>query len=175
MTNEPLQAQVNEYPGAIYYQWFIDGQLVETTYSGFLSTYNWPCTSEGEGLTVLAVTDCGRTVTVAGGTYSAICYGGRAAYNVKLYPNPASSNLTVSLDETIVAKTKTKKNVKAVEFKEILQIKIIDKLGNVKKVVKYSKGNKSVNLNVYDLPSDVYYIEVSDGVKQGKIPLIIKR
>ena len=173
MTNEPLQAQVDEYPGATSYQWYINGQLVETTYSGFLSTYNWPCTSEGEGLTVLAITDCGRTIAVNGGTYSPICYG-RPAYNVKLFPNPASSNVLISLSDNNISTTQ-QKGIQQIVFKQITQVKITDKLGNIKNVVNFSKGNRTINLNVSNLPPDVYYFEISDGINKAKISIIIKR
>ncbi|MBS1758836.1 MAG: hypothetical protein JST23_01835 [Bacteroidetes bacterium] len=173
MTGEPLQAQVDEYPGATSYQWFVNGQLIETTNTGFLSTYNWPCTSEGEGLTVLAVTECGRTIAVGGGNYSPICYG-RSAYNVKLFPNPASSNVSITLDNNINSKTGGK-SIQPIIFKEIRQVKIFDKLGNLKKAVNFGKGNKTVNLNVSNLLPNVYYLEISDGINKAKIPIIIKR
>jgi len=47
--NEPLQAEVDPFPNALYYQWYINGVLVETTSGGYLSTYNWPCESDGSG------------------------------------------------------------------------------------------------------------------------------
>lgn len=167
-TNEPLQAEVSPaHPDAIRYEWYINGQLVETTYGTFLSTYNWPCTSEGEGLSVIAVTTCGISAPVFGGTYSPICYQYRINSNVKLYPNPASTQVIVKLEDLNSKITST--------LKSIVQIKIIDKMGVTRRVLKFSKGNLLSTINVSDLPSDIYYLDITDGSTQVRKPLIIRR
>ncbi|MGI8583668.1 MAG: T9SS type A sorting domain-containing protein [Chitinophagaceae bacterium] len=65
-------------------------------------------------------------------------------------PNPATNNVTFD---------GRKKN------KSIKEVQIIDKLGNVKKIVKYSGDQKLINLNISGLPSDIYYIKIYDGQK----------
>jgi hypothetical protein len=55
MTGEPLIAEVSPtFPDAQAYRWYVNGELIETTYGSFLQTYNWPCVFEGEGLYVIA-------------------------------------------------------------------------------------------------------------------------
>ena len=65
-------------------------------------------------------------------------------------PNPASENVTIDGRQ---------KN------KSIKEVKIIDKIGNVKKIVKYSGDQKLVNLNISELSSNIYFIKIYDGQK----------
>lgn len=175
-TGEPLQAEVTPaHPDAISYQWFINGQLVETTNGTFLSTYNWPCTSEGEGLTVVAVTPCGVSAPVGGGNYSPICYGRERTDNIKLYPNPASSHVTITLENLRTTTGGQQPQTLRMQLTEITQVKVMDKLGLIKKVVRFGKGNKTVTLNLNELPADIYYLDISDGKNQTRIPLSIRR
>ena len=162
MPGEPLEAEViPAHPDALYYQWYIDGELVEVTTSAVLSTFNWPCTSFGEGLSVIAITPCGATASVNGGPYNPICYG-KISSNVKLYPNPATSKVTVSLEKLKSSDKTNSSSGQYVILSEIAQIKFIDKAGTVKKVMRFEKGNQTVTFNIFDLSPDVYYIEISD-------------
>ncbi|MFC5283952.1 T9SS type A sorting domain-containing protein [Pedobacter alpinus] len=175
MTNEPLLAQVSpENPNAIRYDWYINGQLVETTPGSFLSTYNWPCTSDGEGLTVVAVTSCGATAPVYGGNYSPICYGSRSSSNVELFPNPASTTVNIKLADILLEQT-NQTTTSVSSLTAITQIRVIDKVGNVKKVVEYSKDNINTTLDISDLIPDVYYLDITDGTKQVRKPLVVRR
>lgn len=72
---------------------------------------------------------------------------------VILSPNPASSNLRVSLEE------KTGKSTQ----KTIREIRIIDKMGNAKQTLKYAGGVKTISVNVSLLIPDVYTIRIFDG------------
>jgi hypothetical protein len=175
MNNEPLMAQVNpENPNAIRYEWYINGQLVETTPGTFLSTYNWPCTSDGEGLTVVAVTSCGATAPVYGGNYSPICYGSRSSSNVELYPNPASTTVNIKITDLLMEE-KNNITTSIARLSGITQIKVIDKVGNIKKVVKFNKENNNTTLDISDLIPDVYFLDITDGTRQVRKPLIIQR
>lgn len=74
------------------------------------------------------------------------CGTGGGMYRVS--PNPALSNVIV---EGIL------KN------KIIKEIRIIDKIGNIKKQIRYSGNDKKVSINVSNLPNDIYYIQIFDG------------
>ena len=175
MTGEPLIAEVNPvHPSAQYYQWYVNGELIETTYGTYLSTYNWPCTSEGEGLYVMAVTPCGTTPPVYGGNYSPIC-NGRIASNVNLYPNPASSQVTIILDDIRITEPKDKVPSTQIILKEITQVRVIDRLGVIRKVIRPGKGNKKTTINVWDLQPDIYYLDIMDDTQHVRKPLIIRR
>jgi Zn-dependent metalloprotease len=175
MTGEPLIAEVSPaFPDAQAYRWYVNGELIETTYGTFLQTYNWPCVFEGEGLYVIAESSCGITTPIYGGNYSPIC-SGRMASNVNLYPNPASSQVTIILEYLRITDSKDKMSTTQITLKEITQIRVIDRLGVVRKVIRPGKGNKKTTINVWDLPPDIYYLDISDDTQHVRKPLIIRR
>lgn len=55
----------------------------------------------------------------------------------------------------------------AIESKsaDILRIRILDKLGNLKKEIPYSHKSKKVGIAITDLRSDVYTIQIFDGIR----------
>ncbi len=68
-------------------------------------------------------------------------------------PNPSGGNVVATLSEK---DDKTKK-------KNINEIKIIDKMGNIKQQYKFGKGVKDASFNVSTLPADIYTIMAFDG------------
>lgn len=143
-----LEAQTSVVPSATGYIWNLNfGQIIEdgTDYfyvsplvynprKGF-TYYNY--------LTVQAKNVCGvsdpsatRQATV--GPVPSSCGGGQ----LRLSPNPTSSTLTVE----------------ALNNNEFTQIRIVDKMGKIKKQYNYA-ATKKVTINVSDLPADVYRIQ----------------
>jgi hypothetical protein len=84
--------------------------------------------------------------------------------NIKLYPNPANNQVTVSLQHN---------NEKLDKIKVIKQIRIKDKFNQIKKQFLYSTGVSSSILYISDLPSSIYYLEVSDGTNIVVVPLTV--
>jgi hypothetical protein len=76
-----------------------------------------------------------------------------SANSLKLFPNPSSGILTVSLDE--VSETKSRSY--------ICEIRIIDKMGYIKQRYQYEAGIQSANININELSIDVYSVLVYDG------------
>jgi hypothetical protein len=74
---------------------------------------------------------------------------------ISIAPNPAIDKTEVFLFEN------NDRNRK----KEIFQIRVMDKTGNVIRNTGYGKGTKLVALNVSELKTDVYLIMVFDGIK----------
>lgn len=72
---------------------------------------------------------------------------------VMLAPNPANSNLQVSLSKTDDNSTN----------KGIYEIQVVDKSGNTRQTVKYGKNHQNINLDVSRLKPDVYTIRIFDG------------
>lgn len=83
------------------------------------------------------------------------CDGGGPPLRVMLSPNPTTSTINVILTD--------KKDLK--KQKEIVEIRLIDKMGNIKQKWNYGKasGNQFRQLNVANLPPDIYTIMVFDG------------
>lgn len=169
---EPLEAEVSPlYQDAYEYKWYIGDELVETTYDGYLQTYNWHCTSQMPHLYVSGVTSCGHTVLIDGGEFFPYC--SKMGSNVNIYPNPSSSQLTITL-EAIDAEKKPitlSRNI----LSSISQIKIIDKLGTTKMFLIFGEGDKMITLNISKLPSDYYILIVSDGSNSVSLPFVISK
>ncbi|MBN9352352.1 MAG: Ig-like domain-containing protein [Chitinophagaceae bacterium] len=89
------------------------------------------------------------------------------SWSFSAVPNPASSFLSVALDENTQA-TKTDNS------RSIQEIQITDKLGNVVKQFKYSIKISKVILDISSLKQDVYFIRVYNG-KEWKSESISKQ
>ncbi len=176
MPGEPLQAEVSPlHPEVMKYHWFVNGELIEITEgSGYLSTYNWPCVWDGEGLTVNGITPCGATVLIYGGNYSPLCNYSMAS-NVNLYPNPASFEVTIALDEAQSSGDQIDKNIPSISLATITQVKLIDKTGMTRKLMNFGKGNTSVHILLSEIQTGVYYLDITDGDRHVIKPLIIKK
>ncbi len=165
--SEPLIAQVDEHPdGAWSYQWYIDGQLISETSSGYLWTNSWPCMGNPRNLEVIAVTYCGRSTPVNVGEIFLECwnYKQQATNNaIKLFPNPATNTIFVSLNNE-------GKQIKASsKLNNISQIAIFDNLGIVKLRKVFANNFKQVQVDISKLNTGIYFIEVFDGkTKQRK-------
>jgi hypothetical protein len=74
-------------------------------------------------------------------------------------PNPATDNITIDGQ-------KQKKNIK--------EVQIIDKTGQVRKTAKFGNNVQRVNLNISDLTPGIYYIKIFDGKEWRSKPIVIK-
>lgn len=170
--SEPLVAQVNELSDAWAYQWYIDGQMIAETYTGYLWTNGLGCMGNPRNLEVVAVTYCGRSVTVNVGEVFYICNGYRQATpannGIKLFPNPATNLIVVSL-ENFDKKIKLSNNLN-----NISQISIFDNLGILKLTRKFANNSKQVEVDISKLSAGMYFIEVFDG-KTKKRKQFIKK
>jgi Secretion system C-terminal sorting domain len=86
------------------------------------------------------------------------CGTGGGAFRVS--PNPSNGILTVDGQ---------------LQNKRIKEIIIADKIGNVKRQVRYSGNDSKVTIDVSSLPQDIYYLKVFDGKAWSAILISIKR
>lgn len=93
---------------------------------------------------------------------------GPAMFSV--YPNPANSEVTVSVSE---ANSLFETTVNNEDF-SITNIKILDLYGNIKKTKKYEAGQKSITINVSDLQKGIYLIIINYGIKEESHKLLIE-
>lgn len=169
---EPISIEISGgVANAQYYRWFVNGTQIAQTDYPILFTYNWICVDPGNvtcrGYSYNA--NCGGEVESLDfncGSYSPICYY-RTNSNVTLFPNPAKNETTIKINKI--------DKVNKVNLSKIKQIKIIDKMGLVKKVINNSFAQTQMTLNLSGLTDDVYYIIISDGTYETKIPLIVKK
>ena len=78
----------------------------------------------------------------------------------RLMPNPANSIIAVDGE---------------LKNKFIKEIKIMDKLGNIKRQVRFSGNDKRITIDVSLLSPDIYYLQVFDGKIWETMQLLIKR
>ncbi len=81
---------------------------------------------------------------------------------LKVYPNPSITSVTISL------KSSTEDNLSKIvdaSVTSIKEIRIIDKVGLVKRIHKFSNGSNKQTISVLGLPTDVYTAMVFDGTK----------
>ena len=97
------------------------------------------------------------------------------ASNVTLYPNPASSEVTIQLEDAQSSGGKIDQNVPGISLASITEVKLIDKKGMTRKLMNYGKGNTSVRILLSEIQTGVYYLDITDGDHHVIKPLIIKK
>ncbi len=145
---EVIASANNSGPG-ISYNWYINGVL--NSFHGYKLQGTFPTNFTRIELEVIK-TGCGTSLKYK---EDFDCSGGWFVVS----PNPSSSDLRVeSISET-----------------SIREIRIIDKMGNVKFLSKYPDNTKIASLNVSLLRTDVYNIQVFDGKTWSAKLLSIRR
>ena len=94
-----------------------------------------------------------------------------SGFRVSISPNPANTNIVLQVDELSM----TKNIYNNPEWMQIREIKIFDKLGVLRKKIQYGAGTKSVVLLVYDLPSDIYNVDITNGVHHVIKQIVVQR
>ncbi|RYF84925.1 MAG: hypothetical protein EOO03_14105 [Chitinophagaceae bacterium] len=84
--------------------------------------------------------------------------------NVELYPNPAKEQVNIRI---VDLKDESVKN----KLKQINEVRVLDKFGNTKSVSKYQGNLQVINLNILNLPNDIYFLEISDGTNKARIQM----
>jgi hypothetical protein len=143
---QPFEAIASPYTynyGTISYNWYINGVL--DSYHGYKlrSTFN---SNIDTYIGVQTVTsNCGTSQE----TYQLFTCSGKMAKpeSYSVTPIPARNTLTVT-------------GFDAFSFSAV---KIVDKIGNIKKQWILPKNTQKTTLNISDLPADVYYINIFNG------------
>lgn len=83
------------------------------------------------------------------------------SFSFSVYPNPATNTVTIQQKEETGA--------------TINEVSIFDQLGNLKKRSKYSASTKQAQMNIANLMTGVYFIEISSGQNKERQQLIIQK
>jgi Zn-dependent metalloprotease len=155
-----LIAAANPYYSAIRYEWFIQNNKIAETYTPYLQLNPWPCIGNPRDLLVVAVTDCSVSLPANAGEIWLDCMGNRNTIsnnsNISISPNPTSNNLEINLIDI---------NAKDLNIiKEIKYISITDYLGVVRVSKSFPKNTRQCYLQISNLLSGVYRVNISDGV-----------
>lgn len=135
--------------GTVSYNWRINGVL--DSYHGYKIRKRFPANTTTISLTVVKA-GCAESYPYAQ-TY--IC--GSARFSVS--PNPSGSNI----------------KVKALGEASFNRVRISDKLGNTKKDIQYPSNSKSADINISNLPVDIYSVQIFDGSSWSAILLSVQR
>ncbi len=146
---QPFEAIATPYNytyGSISYNWYINGVL--NSYHGYklISSFT---SSTGIYIGVQTITSNCGTSQEAYQFFA--CPAGKAAQpqSFTVSPVPSKTNITVT-------------GIDAFSFSAI---KIVDKMGNIKKQWVLPKNTKTTNLNIAGLANDIYYINVFNGTE----------
>lgn len=158
-----LQARVDPVPGATGYRWYKDGVLFTFPGGGTGSNFvqfNIARTCDvWYNIAVEAINACGTSAQTQSWAYVP------CDNYYRISPNPATTEVAVSVDET-----KTIKGTTAT----IEAVKIYDLQGNLKKYQKYTKV-KRTKVNVEGLSSGTYFIEIISGTYKERKQLLIQK
>ncbi|HET8827963.1 MAG TPA: T9SS type A sorting domain-containing protein, partial [Pelobium sp.] len=101
----------------------------------------------------------------------------RGIYSYNIFPNPVSSELTVSY-QTESTKPKTllnQKNLDADVGSKIYQVKLINDKGTVLKDMENKSDNSRIVINTLDIPDGIYYLHIfRDSKNVIKKQIVIK-
>lgn len=163
-----IAARITNVPGALYYNWYIDGVLKTTSSGNSASVPGGNADGRTHTLQARVQTPCGQTSTaLPEGRFTARCGSGGGNLRISVSPNPTNDNITVQLiDENGKLSTDDNKN-----FNEL---QIADKMGVVLKRFNYKTGTKKVIINLAGLHSDVYLVRVGDGNEWTSVQIIKK-
>jgi len=162
--NDHINVQVNTTTHDTYYRWYVNNVLVS---DGSTLSYYCSCTTHppddprvcGDNTVRVEVdTDCG-TFSSGDQPFFIIC-GYRMQSNIELLPNPAKSYVTIRIKQEpnkMIAKNLT----------DIREIRILDKMGVIKMIKKYPLKSSVVTLDISNLPEDIYFITVFDGMNNS--------
>ena len=178
LMNDHISVSVNTTAYDTYYRWYVNNTLVK---QGANADTYCTCDAGGSGTTYYVCSentirvevdvDCGTSASESLVFWWICGYGIQS--NVELYPNPAKSLVNIKLTDLNKNMAGTPKS-KLPKLSQIKQIIIKDKLGNIKKIFNF-QGNNNVSVNVSNLPTDIYFVEVSDGVNKVKLQLSVVR
>jgi hypothetical protein len=96
---------------------------------------------------------------------------GSYAFKVNMSPNPASSQLIIAVDVQSMLQAGITNN----SLMQIKEIKIYDKLGVLKKINQFTTVTQTTNIPVNDLPNDLYFVHISNGMQTVIKQIIIQR
>ncbi|MEQ1553963.1 MAG: trypsin-like peptidase domain-containing protein [Ferruginibacter sp.] len=168
---EHVSVSVNTTQYDTYYRWYINDILVKegTNAYSYCTCYNEGPYARQSGNNTIRVeveTNCNASST-GYGEFFWMCGYYRYA-NVDVFPNPAKDQVNIKLKQL-----DSKINPKS--LKEIREVIVFDKLGNIKGRYKYPSQTKAITLSVTNLITDIYFLEITDGKNKSRIQLSVEK
>jgi hypothetical protein len=154
-----IQVQIDPVPGASSYRWYKDGVLQINTGTFAQIPITRKRCNVGYAIEVEALNGCSTFPK----RYKGVSGPCDDLFNIS--PNPVSTDLTVSTDET---------KTQASEINGFDAVAIFDMQGNLKKYQKFN-NTKRGSINVSGLNNGNYYIEIGSGKYKERKSLLIQK
>lgn len=152
------------------YDWFIDGTQRRWNADG-VTYWTIPC-YQSISIYARQSNGCGSSAYSTPLNVYNWCTLSALQLQYTVYPNPASSIVTIQPAATAAQPVKiSKMNPDAANG--ISAVRIFDGSGNIRKEMKLPRGSNKAQINVDDLQSGVYYVEISDGKNVERQKLVI--
>lgn len=148
-------AYITPIPSATSYKWYLDGVLKfdSPEYDVFFARQIWNCEHIYD-VDVKAVNTCGESAISHTEVMEDPC-----DFTFKVYPNPASNEITVSQNDLITESTTFKKAEESTTT--IKSIKIIDQNGNIYFEKQYKTTENEVKINISFLKKGSYFVVIN--------------
>lgn len=124
--------------GTVSYNWYINGVL--NSYHGYKLVSSFPNNNTRIELEIVNSSNC-----ISERIYQDFTCNG---FQFSLNPNPGKDLISIEMQGN----------------NKIKQVKIVDKLGNIKKLISNPRPSGNMTLNIQDLKTDIYTVQVYDGV-----------
>ena len=167
-------ASASGAPGATTFTWHLvnTATLQETIYSNYGSSINFRGLQGTHNIGATYVNSCGTSPSTV--VYNVFCPGSSGGHIVAR-PNPTTGLVKISLmDDVPLSTTQSTASTSTIK-NNIYQIKVIDQTGTVKKVISYSGGVPSATVDVSNLTSGVYMIQVYNNLTWTSQQIIIAK
>ena len=155
-----IQATVDPVPDAKLYNWYKNGILVSTYHGTFaiIPISKTACNIEYD-ISIEAINSCGTSLQSHANAFVP------CANYYMISPNPATSDVTVSTNESKMQRTSNN------TFDEV---RIYNSKGSLKKYYKFNKVDNA-KINFDDLTNGIYFVEIVNGAYKEKIQLLIQK
>lgn len=158
-TRAHVRAEIVPVVGATSYSWYIDNVLKETTYD-YVWDYAAGLCGTSHTLKVVVNRPCLGPLTISSG-YTVNCSGGGGGTLVS-YPNPATNQLTLSLDPQFNAvSTAGESRSQSTGSVPVFKARLFNALQREVKSGESREGR--LVLSVGDLPKGIYFLRVDTG------------
>ncbi|MFL5748148.1 MAG: hypothetical protein ACJ751_25975 [Niastella sp.] len=164
--SKPVSFVANPAITGATYTWYPGGTIISGagTNSIFVQFY----IDEVAYTTQVAVDVSGSTATCGTKIHATKTVNVKGHTLFAVSPSPASNILNVSVPSVI-----SEMAAKTSKSTEISEIMIIDKLNNIKKIIKFPAGTKNTTINVSNLPADMYILRIRNIDEWSSQPIIV--